>query len=397
MKKNKVLCLLTIVLTASKLYGMESEWGTQSMMVEPYENIFWPTTPEKQIEYLRTKEWDIPTKTYILQLLWWNTRQKLSTVEKKSYEEQSIFQQMRKFGAELQKIGQPLPSIAHKKGQKQHPQFTFQLTRIPKDIAPELKTILVQSLNKQQKKMIIERRKIEKELAQHDKLLKEKEKLNKQDYLDHKNLLEKYRAILLPQDEELKQKIAAAIENIDAKIARVEEKEEIIQSDITQAAQRKAKGIIKARQTEEQKQAQQKIIKEGLEKTKPVDELLEEIAKLKIQKQKYPELETRINQEIDTAMAQLKAQDTQQRLEQEKRERENREKQEISQRNKLLGQAVERKRLADAQHQVAEKQQQVDQKRAQMWRPWLKRNVTIFARTIQSTITSWWSWLTGRY
>lgn len=396
MKKNKVLYLLTIMLTVSKLYGMEPEWGTQSMTIESQENI-WPTTPKEQIEYLRTKKWDVPTKTYILQLLWWNTRQKLSTIEKKSYEKQNIFKQMHEFGVELQKMDQPLPSITHKKGEKQRPQFNFQLTTIPKDTAPELKTILIKSLNKQQKEMIVKRRNIEKQLAQHDKLLKEKEKLSKQDYLDHKNLLEQYLTILLPQDEKLKQKTTAAIKKIDEKIAQVEEKEEIIQSKITKTAQQKTKRILGTKQTEEQKQEQQRLVKEGLEKTKPIEELIEEIAKLKVQKQKYPELETRINQEIDAAIAQFEAQEKQQRLELEKREKEEREQQVISQRNKLLGQAAERQRLAEAQHQVTKKQQQVDQKRAQQWRPWLKRNFTIFARTIQSTITSWWSRLTGRY
>lgn len=207
-------CSLTLT-NIEKIKSGETDFTKSSLVFNA-----WPTTPEEQISYLETKNWELSIKTYILQLLWWKMRQTLGTVPKNSYAQKAIFEQMAKFGLALRNIGQNLPSIVHNKGQEPYPQFTFQLTKIPNNAAPELKNLLWASLTKEQKKMINSRKNIEKKLALHNNQLTLKEKLSADDYIEHNELLTEYEKILLPQDKKLKDKIHSAIQQTNEKINR---------------------------------------------------------------------------------------------------------------------------------------------------------------------------------
>jgi hypothetical protein len=327
----------------------------------------WPNNPKEQIAYLDTKNWDLPTKTYILQLLWWNTRQNLKIVPKnETYfikkkletDNQITTKQMYEFGQVLRNMNQFLPTITHEKDKNPYPNFTFVLTKIPKDAAPELKKILSNSLSQKQKQMVNARKILETKLSQHDKELQKKEKLTAEDYQQHKTLLEEYYKILLPQDEKLKEKITNAIEKINNKLSGYEELQELLKNKAKEESNKIVKEIKEAEQQrkEQEEQNERKRLAEQ-----------QKIEQEKINKAIYEEIELDRLQNL-AKLENLK------RLEQQNQEQER----------------LERLRL---------RQEEINKQ----WIPWItngfnrvQQNITDFMSTITSTITSWWLWLTGR-
>jgi hypothetical protein len=70
-------CSLTITNIEKIKSGDTSNFEKSSLHFD-----VWPNTPEEQIDYLNKKNWNLNTKTYILQLLWWNTRKTLDQAKK---------------------------------------------------------------------------------------------------------------------------------------------------------------------------------------------------------------------------------------------------------------------------------------------------------------------------
>lgn len=346
-------------------------WGMESPTEKRREIIAWPTTAKEQVEYIERKKWDIPTKTYILQLLFENARKKLYQV--RIQEQANVRNQMGTFNYALLEIGQNPAAISEDK--KLRPQFTYQLTKIPKDVAPELKEILVKSLDKQQKQMIINRANINRKLSEHNVALKYKEKLSKQDYIQHKKLLEEYLQILLPQDQELEEKIIKAIGDINAKLSNVEQREQ--------------KLLEVEREQQKIEQLKEEASKRILEQSKIYRE--REIQKEEVQRQQN---EKKLKEDIDQFRRELEQKEQQKKL-MEEAEKEQKEKEE-----RLAQQ--ERLRLIQegAQQQVKKEKQEKEKIESQQWIPWMRKQTASFFSAIfnpiASTITSWWSWLMGR-
>jgi len=330
----------------------------------------WSNTPQEQIMYLNAKNWNLPTKTYVLQLLWWNTRQALKIVPKNAPDKinidnhnKTVIKHMSEFGHALRDMNQSLPVITHEKDKQPHPKYTFELTKIPKDATPELKKLLLNSLSKEQKQMLNARKIIETNLSRHDKELKQKEKLSEKDYLQHKALLEEYYKILLPQDEELKEKITNAIATISDKLSRHKE----LQQLFADQAKKISSKVLKDMERDEQQRWEQEIEKDINEGMKNAEEQQNEARREFRAKQTTQERE-----QEKLAQERLEYLRTQKELELERLEQE-----------KL----IKRQRIIDAQ-----------------WIPWitnkfivpLRQQMNNFFSSITSTLASWWSRLTGR-
>ncbi|HLW72433.1 MAG TPA: hypothetical protein VKR54_00105 [Candidatus Babeliales bacterium] len=183
----------------------------------------WPTTPKEQVLYLNTTKWDIPTKTYILQLLWWNTAKDVMTAtgrtaQQKRENQQQIIQQKNILKDALEKIKQTIPASQQNEKFEFIPLFTYQLKRIPKDAAQKLKDLLLSSFNATQKEAYEKRIQLEATLKDQEAVIKDYksraqtlslEQLSTyNDVLrERQKTLETYLSVLQPYEEKLKKTI----------------------------------------------------------------------------------------------------------------------------------------------------------------------------------------------
>ena len=90
----------------------------------------WPNTSQDQITYINRQDWDIPTKIYILQLLWWNSQ------KQKNIPDQIIIQRA------LKTLNGKIPGLLHNPGKKIQPLLTETLASIPNNAHKELKKFI---------------------------------------------------------------------------------------------------------------------------------------------------------------------------------------------------------------------------------------------------------------
>lgn len=196
----------------------------------------WPTTPKEQVAYLNITKWDIPTKTYILQLLWWKSKKSLFAAPQEN--KQKIIQQMDIFKNALEKIKQTIPTsqtiqLPNEKSEIV-PLFTYQLKRIPKDAAPELKEFLLNSLNAEQKEAYEKRIQLETALKSEETVIKnyqtqaQEKKLSLAELPQYNNVLrarqatlQAYLSVLQPHEEKLKETINKSIATVQDRIITV--------------------------------------------------------------------------------------------------------------------------------------------------------------------------------
>ena len=90
----------------------------------------WPNTSQDQITYINRQDWDIPTKIYILQLLWWNSQ------KQQNIPDQIIIQRA------LKTLNGKIPGLLHNPGKKIQPLLTETLASIPNNAHEELEKFI---------------------------------------------------------------------------------------------------------------------------------------------------------------------------------------------------------------------------------------------------------------
>jgi hypothetical protein len=174
----------------------------QNLQKEETNNTTWPDTPQEQIAYINDKDWDINTKTFILQLLWLN-----------EYKEENKGSRI-PFANELREMGQPIPSIAHAKGKTQTPKLILNpIDFITSFDFKNVDTILAAFIKKNVRPLIRPIYLASKKVF-YNKIKDEAYSPILQDYKNYLKVLNAYDLCISPEDNELKETITQEIEKV---------------------------------------------------------------------------------------------------------------------------------------------------------------------------------------